>query len=163
MATAPRRRRAATTPVDLTPDADPLTGDAALRAPAAAATARAEREDLGIPEPTAIKTVWLRASVKLPGVDQPLHDRKIYVALVEPGVSGLYVYKTVPADDFTPEWMAYMPVQPEPIRGAMARNGIQMATDQGPVLITPSGACSCSAPLKRWTPQFAQRMVRWSA
>jgi hypothetical protein len=162
MATAPRRRRAATTPVDLTPDADPVSGAAALRAPAAR-TARAELEDFGVPEPTAIKTVWLRASLMLPGATAPINDRKIYIALVEPGVTGLYVYKTVPEDDFTPEWFAYMPVQAEPIRGAMARNGIQLATDQGPVIITPSGACSCSAPLKRWTPQFAQRMVRWSA
>jgi hypothetical protein len=146
MATASSRRRAAKTTAE----------------PPAPATARIEREELGIPEPTAIKTVWLRASVKLPG-EQPVHDRKIYVALIEPGVTGLYVYKTVPDDDFTPEWMAYMPIQPEPIRGAMARNGIQLATDQGPVIVTPSGACSCSAPLKRWTPQFAQRMVRWSA
>jgi len=162
MATAPRRRRAATTPVDITPDPEPATGAAALRPPAAA-TARIEREELGVPQPTAIKNVWLRASAVLPGEDKPWHDCKIYIALVEPGVTGLYVYRTVPGDDWTPEWMAFMPVQPEPIRGAMARNGIQLATDQGPVVITPSGACSCSAPLKRWTPQFAQRMVRWSA
>lgn len=152
MATAPRRRRAATTPVDLTPDPEPSTGATAL------ATA-----ELVAPEPTAIKLVWLRASAVLPGGANPLHDRKIYIAWSETAGTGLYIYKTVPEDGWTPEYYAPMPDQPEPLRGAMARNGITLATDRGPVIITPSGACSCSAPLKRWTPQFAQRMVRWSA
>ena len=143
MATASRRRRAA----------EPR--------PAAAATV--ELADTPF-EPTAIKLVWLRASLMLPGETVPVHDRKVYVAWnEETGDTGLFVYRTVPEDGWTPEWFAYMPEQPEPLRGAMSRNGVQLGTSRGNVLLTPSGACSCSAPLKRWTPAYAARMVRWTA
>lgn len=143
MATASRRRRAA------------------LPRPAAAATV--ELADTPF-QPTAIKAVWLRASLMLPGRDEPVHDRKVYVAWSEDsGDTGLFVYRVVPEDGWTPEWFGYMPEQPEPLRGAMARNGLQFTTSAGPVILTPSGACSCSAPLKRWTPDYAGRMVRWTA
>lgn len=151
MATASRRRRAATAPVDLAPDSEPLTGAAALVADAPF-------------RPDAIKAVWLRASLVLPGFEAPIHDRKVYIAWhQESAQTGLFVYRVAPEDDWTPEWFAFMPEQPQPLRGAMARNGIQIATAVGTVTLTPSGACSCSAPLKRWTPEFAARMVRWTA
>lgn len=139
MATAPRRRQAAPTGQVVTPDAvDPV--------PAVEI----------IPEPTAIKMVWARAHIMLPGETQPWRDCKIYAC-----PEGFYVYRTRPADDWTPAWWAELPRQDVPLVGAMARNGINIITGKGVVILTPSEACMCSAPLRAWKPPFADRMVKW--
>lgn len=118
----------------------------------------AETYAVGIPKPSAIMRAWLRTAVKLPGEKQPWQDCKVYAC-----PEGLYVYRSVPEDGWTPDWYGEMPPQPPPVTGVMARMGFNIGTVRGSVVLTPSGACSCSAPLKRFNPDFAGRMVRWPA
>jgi hypothetical protein len=143
MATSPRRRARATAPPSLATTAD--TGDDTT----AVAVADA-------PHPQAQMAVWMRAAIRLPDTGEIWRDCKIYAT-----PDGLYVYRSVPADGWTPDWWAPMPPQPRPITGVMARNGFNLVTDKGAVIITPSTNCACSAPLRRFNPDFAQRVVKW--
>ena len=146
MATSPRRRAAAPRPAEpaaIEPDggqADPL---AALAVDT-------------IPHPQAQMAVWMRAAIRLPDTGEIWTDCKIYAT-----PDGLYVYRTIPADGWTPDWWAPLPPQSRPITGVMARNGFNLATGKGAVIITPSGNCACSAPLRRFNPDFATRVVKW--
>lgn len=108
------------------------------------------------PHPQAQMAVWMRAAIKLPDTGEIWRDCKIYAT-----PDGLYVYRAIPADGWTPDWWAPMPPQHRPITGVMARNGFNVATELGAVIITPSANCACSAPLRRFNPDFAQRVVKW--
>lgn len=144
MATSPRRR-VYPTGQEINPNVVPLLGGVPD-----------EPEPEVVPEPTAIKMVWPRTAVMLPGDSKPWLDCKVYAC-----PEGFYVYRTQPVDGWTPDWWAELPNQLPPLTGAMARMGINIITGKGPVILTPSGACMCSAPLRNWKPPFADRMVKW--
>lgn len=146
MATSPRRRAAASRP------AAPATIELGSEQ-ADTITALAVET---IPHPQAQMAVWMRAAIRLPDTGEIWRDCKIYAT-----PDGLYVYRAVPADGWTPDWWAPLPPQSRPITGVMARNGFNLATDKGAVIITPSQNCACSAPLRRFNPDFAQRVVKW--
>jgi len=146
MATTPRKAK----PDTRGPAADSITVDDVP--PAAEPTP-------DVPVPTAIKAMWFPATVTLPG--QPARAKaKVYAA-----VEGLYVYYTVPADGqyAPPEFFSPIDYSQavKPPTGFVARNGFVIPTDAGLIGITLDRGCGCGWPLKRWTPEFARRIVRW--
>jgi hypothetical protein len=140
MATSPRRRAAQPVPAAAAP-VEPDPGDVLMDE---------------IPHPQAQMSVWMRAAIRLPDTGEIWRDCKIYAT-----PDGLYVYRRRPDDGWTPDWWAPLPPQARPITGVMARNGFNLATGKGAVIITPSANCSCSAPLRTFHPDYAQRVVKW--
>ena len=122
-----------------------------------------EAVDSPIPEPSAIKAMWFPAIIQVPG-EEPRYKGKAYAT-----PEGLYVYWAVPAqtepgvENWTPDWYSEIDYEAtkRPPTGWASRNGFFIHTAKGRVTITMENGCGCHSPLKRWSPQFAQRMVSW--
>jgi len=111
-----------------------------------------------IPVPTRIKAAWFPAQLLLPDGKTVLQRAKIYAA-----EQGLYVYTSVPQDPAVPDWYAELDFSTggKPPNGYAAYNGFRMQTSKGEVTLTLDRGCGCGWPLKRWSPEFARRIVAW--
>lgn len=126
-------------------------------------------EPVVVPRPSAVYSSWFPAIVRVPTADGGRHTINNAKVLATP--EGVYVYDRVPLDprqeaEVTPAWFA--PVNygntPQPPTGIKARNGITLATDGGPVIVTPLGGCGCSArKLRDWSPSWATVVRAWPA
>lgn len=97
--------------------------------------------------------VWRQASVRLPD-GEVRHRQLVFVT-----TDGLELY-AAPAPE--PSWSS--PVRfaetAEP-RTNRTHVGIDIETDAGTVVITPTGGCACGNRLGRWYPEFATRVAAW--
>jgi len=87
---------------------------------------------------------------------------------------GLFLYRAVPArvgpdgpevHGDEPDWFSpinYALTRRPPAQYSM-RNGWDVYTDAGLVVVTAEGGCGCGWPLRRWAPSFARKRLRWPA
>lgn len=118
-----------------------------------------------IPVPATYRAEWWPAAVRLPGQPQPIPVAKVFATR-----DGLYVYRSVPADQNTgmpPDF--YSPIHydktPQPRTGYAAQQaGVQIVTEAGVVIVQALGGCGCSyRALKTWRPAWANRCEAWEA
>jgi len=110
--------------------------------------------------PAAIKLAWFPATFV--DTDGELHRRaKVYVT-GDDRVVAYYSARPLRTDN-EPDFVAALePGQDKPAAGYAARSGIYLTLANGAtVAVTPEGGCGCSHPLKRWSPDFADRVVPW--
>jgi hypothetical protein len=98
--------------------------------------------------------VWRQASVKLP--DGEIHHRRLVFVTSD----GLELFDK-PSE--TPEWISPVDFSatPEP-RGSRLHVGIDIETEAGTVVVTPTGGCSmCGSRMARWYPEWAHMVSAW--
>lgn len=105
-------------------------------------------------EPTAMKAVWFPATVILPDTTEQLRVCKVYAT-----DAGLVVYQRTDAG-ITEVFRSPIDYD-RTAKPRHPRNGFEVYTDDGTVRVTANGGCGCGNPLKRWSPDFARKAVRW--
>lgn len=96
---------------------------------------------------------WRQASVLLPN-GATWHRRAVFVTS-----DGLEVFEK-PTD--APDWFSPVdfPATVEP-RQARTHVGVDIVTDAGTVVVTPTGGCACGSALRRWAPDWASVVAEW--
>lgn len=102
------------------------------------------------------------ASVLFAESGEAWHRCRVYL-----GSRGLTVYRTRPRPgledhaDFQAPFL--LEATPEP-NWSTRHVGVDIATKEGLVVVTPMGGCGCGSTLKAWAgPSYSKRIVRWPA
>lgn len=122
--------------------------------------ASAEEAPTGWSAPAAIKLAWFPATFTDPAGEQ--HKRaKVYLT-GDDRVVAYYRARPLRTDN-EPDFAGVLVAgQEKPPTGYAARNGVYLKLADGTVAtVTPENGCGCSHPLKRWSPDFADRVVAW--
>jgi hypothetical protein len=101
---------------------------------------------------------WFPASVLLP--DKSIgHKARVYITS-----DGLKVFLKKPEDGITPDWTSPILFDETAKPDWTARNvGVDFLTEDGLVVVTPSGACGCGSSMKRWAWPGAVTTAEWPA
>jgi hypothetical protein len=103
---------------------------------------------------------WYPAAVLVVDTGQVWHRCRVYVTS-----AGLRVFRTKPESGDSPDWESPLDMARHAETGepnwTANQIGVDIHTEAGTVVITPTGGCGCGSTLKRWVPRWANRAAAW--